>query len=222
MRTALASILVGAALVLGACGSGSTTTTGGASTGTSTSATSATSTTASTANTTTSTSSSDGTGTSSTGSATTASNGNALIARHSQFRTTTPSGFISKPATEANVELRVSRANAGGHITVLTVFRGVAHEDLHALAARALGNLASFPTFLPKPQKISALQSTQVDGQPALYFDYRFPGRKPIERRQVFVIDGEWKYEISDSAAPAQFAASLTALQELISSWRWQ
>jgi hypothetical protein len=146
-----------------------------------------------------------------------------IVARHGGFRTVLPSGFRRKGSRGGDVELRVTLHSDGGRPTNLTVYRAAAHtSDLHAITTGALRRLAQRPASLPKAQGLSPLQSLQVDGHPALSVDYKVVGPIPSEWRQVFVLDHGFVYEISDSAAPTRFAASLIALEELIQNWRWQ
>jgi hypothetical protein len=132
-----------------------------------------------------------------------------------------PKGFKTKTSNEKAVEYQVHRP-AAVRATVITVFRGVAHGSVHAVATAAVKRLSELSSLLPPARDVSALKPLEVDGQSALYVDYRVGTRKPEERRQVFVIDGEWTYEISLSATPANFASSLGALEEVIDGWRWR
>lgn len=197
MRTALTSCLTAAALALAACGGGSTTNTTNSSHATaSTDARTATA--------------PAPPGGAPAGSAPgTATPTRTVTARHGGFRTVLPTGFTVKASQEAAVELWALR-------------RTPARHDLQATVDLALTRLAHTPTFLPRPRDVSSPQPTQVDGQPALYIDDRVGGPKPSERRQLFVEDGGFAYEISDSASPVEFPASLAALDELLRHWRWQ
>jgi hypothetical protein len=220
--------------LLAACGGGSSTDTA-AGTGTTSTSTSSTGT-ASTGSTgastgTASTSTTPSTGTASTSTTTTATPGGhaaptpsarAIVARNGGFRTILPPGFASHSGGEQSIEYWMTRSNGGGRPTQLIVFRAIARKGLAAIARLALQHLKEQPAIVPKAYDISSLQPLEIDGQPALAVDYKVASHKPSVRRQVFVIDGEWTYEISVSAAPTQFAASLSALDEVIHNWRWQ
>lgn len=150
-----------------------------------------------------------------------------VVALHGGFRTVIPHGYRNDlsvgSAGTSDVEYMAIDPRAGGKGTGLTVFRASAgNGDVAALARRAMRQLAQRPAFLPKPRRRSPLQGLTIDGEPALAVDYQLVARRTSDRRQLFVIHGGWAYEISDAAAPSQYGASLHALDELISDWRWQ
>jgi hypothetical protein len=150
-----------------------------------------------------------------------------VVALHGGFRTVIPHGYKNGLAVggaeTSGIEYRVIGPRVGGKSVNLIVFRGSAgNGDLAALARRAMRQLAQRPAFLPKARRLSALQKLAIAGAPALALDYQLVARRTSDRRQLFVIHGGWAYEISDAAAPSQYGASLHALDELISNWRWQ
>lgn len=215
MRTALASCLAAGALALGACGGGSTT-------DSTTSPHGAASADAKSAAAPVSRAPATRPAPPHLGAGSAASGARPVTARHGGFRTVLPTGFTVSEGGEAEIEYRAIRRTPSRLDESLIVFRNTASRDLQATVDLALTHLANEPTFLPQPQDVSAPQPTQVDGQPALFIDYRLSGRKPSERRQLFVEDGGFAYEISASASPVDFPASLAALDELLGHWRWQ
>jgi hypothetical protein len=150
-----------------------------------------------------------------------------VVALHAEFRTVIPHGYSNGlsvgGAETSGIEYRAIGPRVGGKSVNLIVFRANAgNGDLAALARRAMRQLAQRPAFLPKPRRLSPLQKLSIDGEPALALDYQLVAQRTSDRRQLFVIHGGWAYEISDAAAPGQYGASLHALDELISNWRWQ
>jgi hypothetical protein len=150
-----------------------------------------------------------------------------VVALHGGFRTVIPRGYSNDlsagGADTSGIEYRAIGPRVGGKAVNLIVFRASAgNDDLAAVARRAMRQLAQRPAFLPKPRRLSPLRKLTIDGQSALALDYQLVARRTSDRRQLFVINGGWAYEISDAAAPGQYGASLHALDEVISSWRWQ
>jgi hypothetical protein len=218
MRTHLASsmMIAAAVLLLAACGGQS-----GSATGTSSKTS-----TAGTAN------AASTTGTTSTATVTTSGGSPAaadqtVSALNGGFRTVIPKGYrnaLHASATNAKgTEYLAIGPKVGGSGSSLTVFRAAASgSDVAALAGRALHNLRSRASFLPKARGISSLQSLSVDGEPALAVSYRTIGLKTRRFHQLFVVHGTGAYEISDSSGTAGYAASLRALDDVIRSWRWE
>ncbi len=193
-----------AAVVVSACGGGSA-----GSTGTGTSAARTTSASAATASTTPA-----------------AHGAEPVSAVHGGFQTAIPSGYSNNLAVAAAASRGVEYAAVGSRIdgfaTNLVVYRGQASRDLDAVAKLALRRLSQRPSFLPKVHGISSLHALSVDGEPALAFDYQIAAHTPTRHHLVFVIHGQWAYQISDTTVSAQYAASLRALGEVIRGWRWQ
>jgi hypothetical protein len=221
--TSSAAILA-AALLIAACGGGS----GGGSASTSSSAGSSTS--ANSASTAASKPDVSG-GTNTAGSTGTAarpvSAPQVVSALHGGFRTVIPAdytnGFTAGIHIESGVEYMAIGHVVDGSSTSMTVYRAPAGaSDLTAIVSRAMHRLVARPAFLPKLQRLSSLQTARVDGASAMAVDYRLAGRKATYRRQIFVVRGDWAYEISDQAAPARYAASLHALGDVLHSWHWQ
>jgi hypothetical protein len=150
-----------------------------------------------------------------------------VAALHGGFRTVIPHGYSNGLSAgrggTSGVEYMAIGPRVGGKGAILTVFRASAgNADVAALARRAVRQLAHRAAYLPKPRRLSPLQGLTIDGAPALAVDYQLVKRSTNDRRQLFVIHGGWAYEISDAAAPSQYRASLQALDEVISHWRWQ
>jgi hypothetical protein len=147
-------------------------------------------------------------------------------AAHDGFSTILPRGFtdgLTHEEVTNGLEYRAVGPRVHGFATNVLVFRAPASgKDVAALAKRALHNLSTRPSFLPHARGISSLHALSVDGEPALALVYQFAGRKPSYRRQVFVVHGEWAYEISDNTSPTGYAASLATLGEVLRNWRWQ
>jgi len=150
-----------------------------------------------------------------------------VSAKDGGFRAVIPAGYSNGIATAAGkateVEYLAIGPRAGGFATNLTVFRAPASgQDVKAVADRALRQLAQRPSFLPKVSRLSSLRALTVDGESALAVGYVAKLRKSTRHYQVFVVHGQWAYEINDVALPAQYAASLAHLDDVIRSWRWQ
>ncbi|HYM56272.1 MAG TPA: hypothetical protein VES97_12990 [Solirubrobacteraceae bacterium] len=150
-----------------------------------------------------------------------------MSAKNGDFRTVIPKGYSNGIATAVgkttSVEYVAIGPRVGGFASHVTVFREPASGgDIHAVASRALRQLGQRPSFLPKVRGLSSLRALKVDEAPALAVNYLTTGRKSTRHDQIFVIHGQWVYEISDVALPARYAASLVALDDVISSWHWQ
>lgn len=209
-RNLASSIAVAAtALLLAACG-GSGSGTAGKSTASST--------------VTASDSASTGTGTAS--SPAHAGRGEAVSAAHGGFSTIVPRGFtdgLTNEETAKGVEYRAVGPRVHGFATNVIVYRAASNDvNVAALAKRALAKLSTRPSYLPRARGISSLHALSVDGEPALAVVYHLSGRKTTDRREVFVVHGEWAYEISDNASVAGYVASLGVLDEVLRNWRWQ
>lgn len=166
------------------------------------------------------------TGTSADGSSTEADGGQLVSATHGGFRTIIPSGYRNGLTTgagdAAEDEYLAIGPRTNGFATSLTVLReATSARDLSDLASGAMQHLSQRPAFLPKVRHISSLRPLVINGEPAFAVDYQVMGRKLTYRRDVFVIDGAWAYQISDLTVPAQYAASVRLLNDVIRSWRW-
>ncbi len=155
-----------------------------------------------------------------------AGGGEAVNAAHGGFSTILPRGFtdgLTHEEVTNGLEYRAAGPRVHGFATNVLVFRAASGgSNVAALARRALRNLRTRPSYLPQARGISSLHALSVDGEPALAVVYHFAGRRTNYRRQVFVVHGEWAYEISDNASAAGYAASLGVLDEVLRNWRWQ
>lgn len=169
---------------------------------------------------------SDSTGTGTASSPAHAGSGEAVSAGHGGFSTILPRGFtngLTNEETAKGVEYRAVGPRVHDFATNVIVYRAASGgSDVAALAKRALRNLSTRPSYLPRARGISSLHALSIDGEPALAVVYHLSGRKTTDRREVFVVHGEWAYEISDNASVAGYVASLGVLDEVLRNWRWQ
>lgn len=155
-----------------------------------------------------------------------AGSGEAVSAAHGGFSTILPRGFtngLTNEETAKGVEYRAVGPRVHDFATNVIVYRAASGgSDVAALAKRALRNLSTRPSYLPRARGISSLHALSIDGEPALAVVYHLSGRTTTYRRQVFVVHGEWAYEISDNASAAGYVTSLGVLDKVLRNWRWQ
>jgi hypothetical protein len=143
-----------------------------------------------------------------------------VSAREGEFRTIVPPVYVSEG--EAPVQYWARGPEEAGFVTSILVARERAPKGgLNAYARLIYRNPRHTVSRLSRPPAL------RVDGVPALAVDYFESGTgtqagKVQHVRQVMVQHGPWIFLIRDFALPNQYAASLEALDEVISHWRWQ
>jgi hypothetical protein len=142
-----------------------------------------------------------------------------IVAKEGEFSTVIPRGYANHPSVaqywaEGPVE-------NGIPTSVIVVRNQVAKEvAISTYAHRVLR------AFGPSARGV-AYRPLSVDGEPGFALDYIVTGTGSVKGvrthvRQVLVKHGAWVFFIRDLALPAQYTASLAALDEVLSNWRWQ
>ena len=140
------------------------------------------------------------------------------------FTIAVPRGFRDDTSEFAGGAIRIEVFVAGssqkGFAVNINVLREHTSANVDAVAQASIAGLkrASGATAF------SAVQHLTVAGEPARAFDYRasFGGRL-LHDRQVYVVHDGWGYVATYSALPgAQYEGSLSALSQLVASWRWR
>jgi len=163
---------------------------------------------------------------SSSNSARTATAGQRVSGRDGGFTTILPTGFTD--ATQrantgtVNIQFAASAAPANGFATNINVIRSQvrAGTDISQLTDRELAVLRK---QLPSAHQFSRTTSTTVAGQPARELDYiAAPLRRvQLHIRQVFVVNNSFAYTITYTALPSTYSSQLSALDQVLSAWRW-
>lgn len=136
-----------------------------------------------------------------------------------------PPGFKNGIAYVKNEPIAILYVAVGprssGFTTNINVIREPSHglTDINTITQAELSTLKGLQ---PPAHQISSQRLT-VGGDPARTLDYlkSTATRVPVHARQVFVEHGGWIYTITYSARPTSYSASLRALTQMLSSWRW-
>jgi hypothetical protein len=142
------------------------------------------------------------------------------VSKEGEFRTVIPRGYANHPSV---AQYWAEGPAEGGFATTLLVVRERVSKEvnLNTFVHRALRGLRQ------GARSVSRLEPLSVDGEQALAVDYLVTATgtlkgKETHVRQVLVKHGPWVMFIRDIALPAQYQASLGALEELLGNWHWQ
>jgi hypothetical protein len=142
-----------------------------------------------------------------------------IVAKDGEFRTVIPRGYANNPSVG---QYLASGPVEGGFTTSLLVVREAVSQEvsLNTYAHRLLRE------FRQVARSVSRLEPLSVDGEHALAVDYLVTGSgtakgKETHVRQVLVKRGRHVLFIRDIALPAQYQASLGALEEVLGNWHW-
>lgn len=143
-----------------------------------------------------------------------------IVAKEGEFRTVIPRRYTNHPSV---AQYWANGPEQNGFATsVIVVREAVSKEvDINTYARRVLR------ASRPLTHRLSHLQPLHVAAEPAFALDYLVTGTGTVQGvvthvRQVLVKRGGWVFFIRDIALPAQYAASLGALDEVLRNWRWQ
>jgi hypothetical protein len=142
-----------------------------------------------------------------------------IVAKEGEVKTISPRGYTNSPSLAQfwaigpeehgiATSVIVVRERASGGLSFSTIQRSV------------LGTLP------PSARRASHIQRLSVNGQQAFSIDYPAVATgtlagKVTHVRQVIVKHGTWFFFIRDIASAGQYQASLSALDEVLSNWRW-
>jgi hypothetical protein len=143
-----------------------------------------------------------------------------IVAKGGEFRTIIPRGYANYPSV---AQFWATGPVEYGFSTGVIVVREPASRevDISTIERRLLRG------FRPSTRRASHIQWLSVNGQQAFSVDYLVTATgtlagKVTHVRQVLVKHGAWVFFIRDIALPAQYPASLSALDEVLRNWRWQ
>lgn len=145
--------------------------------------------------------------------------GGVVSAKEGEFRAVIPRGYVDNPSV-AQYWVR-GREEDGFRPSLIVVREPAGRGSINTLARR------EFLAFQRVTRKLSQLEAVSVDGVPGFAVDYFVSGTgtaqgKEMHIRQVLLKRGSWLYFIRAIALPAQYTASVSALDEVIRSWQWQ
>jgi hypothetical protein len=143
-----------------------------------------------------------------------------VVSKDGEFRTVIPRGYANHTSV---AQYWAEGPAEGGFATALLVVREAVSKEvnLNTFAHRTLRSLRR------AARSVSRLEPLSVDGEQAWALDYLVTATgtlqgKETHIRQVFVKHGPYVLFIRDIAFPAQYQASLGALDEVLGNWHWQ
>jgi hypothetical protein len=144
-----------------------------------------------------------------------------IVAKEGEFSTVIPRGYANHPSVAQYwAQGPVENGFPGFPTSVIVVRNPVGKEvAISTYAHRLLRAFGRSAGVHARP--------LSVDGEPGFVLDYIVTGTGSVKGvrthvRQVLVKHGPWVFFIRDIALPAQYAASLGALDEVLSNWRWR
>jgi hypothetical protein len=146
--------------------------------------------------------------------------------RDGTFTTVIPSGFTNGSAALAGGPITLLYAALapkvnGFHANINVV--GESSQGLSDAQVVAEQELKNLKTAAPHPHAFSAIRPTTLDGSPARSVDYlNVVGTRAIHQLQVFAIHKHRIYTVTYTALRSRYAASLPAMQQVLSGWRWK
>ena len=156
---------------------------------------------------------------------TTTSSSARVSSRERGFVAATPAGFRNATASAKDGPIRILYLATGPRVRGLTTNINVVREpsagatDINAIVRAEVKGLR---LMLPGTLRISTPEPVTVAGEPARAIDYLYgPATRRLHLRQVVVEHQGWIYVITYTASSTGYAASMPALAQMISSWRW-
>ena len=146
--------------------------------------------------------------------------------RDGTFTTVIPSGFTNGSAALAGGPITLLYAALapkvdGFHANINVV--GESSQGLSDAEVVAEQELKNLKTAAPHTHAFSAIRPTTLDGSPARSVDYlNSVGTRAIHQLQVFAIHRNRIYTVTYTALRSRYAASLPAMQQVLSGWRWK
>ena len=143
-----------------------------------------------------------------------------IVAKDGEFRTVIPRGYANYPSV---AQYWATRPQQNGLLaSVLVVRQAVSQKIGISTFARSMVR-----AIRPITQSLSHLQPVSVDAEPGYAVEYVTTGTGTVQGklshvRQVLVKHGQWVFFIRDLALPAEYAATLGALDEVLRNWHWQ
>ena len=136
-----------------------------------------------------------------------------------------PAGFRNATAPAQSLPIKTLYLAMGPRASGLTTNINVVRESSEGMTdinAVVHAELRGIRLVLPDARQFSTPESVTVAGEPAQAVDYLYgSATRLLHLRQVIVEHGGWTYVITYTASSTGYQASLPALAQVISSWRW-
>jgi len=136
-----------------------------------------------------------------------------------------PAGFRNATAPAQSLPIKTLYLAMGPRASGLTTNINVVRESSEGMTdinAVVRAELKGIRLVLPDARQFSTPESVTVAGEPAQAVDYVYgSATRLLHLRQVIVEHGGWTYVITYTASSTGYQASLPALAQVISSWRW-
>jgi len=136
-----------------------------------------------------------------------------------------PAGFRNATAPAQSLPIKTLYLAMGPRASGLTTNINVVRESSEGMTdinAVVRAELKGIRLVLPDARQFSTPESVTVAGEPAQAVDYLYgSATRLLHLRQVIVEHGGWTYVITYTASSTGYQASLPALSQVISSWRW-
>lgn len=136
-----------------------------------------------------------------------------------------PAGFRNATAPAQSLPIKTLYLAMGPRASGLTTNINVVRTssggttDINAIVRAELRGIR---LVLPDARQFSTPETVTVAGEPAQAVDYVYgSATRLLHLRQVIVEHGGWTYVITYTASSTGYEASLPALAQVISSWRW-
>ena len=136
-----------------------------------------------------------------------------------------PAGFRNATAPAQSLPIKTLYLAMGPRASGLTTNINVVRESSEGMTdinAVVRAELKGIRLVLPDARQFSTPELVTVAGEPAQAVDYVYgSATRLLHLRQVIVEHGGWTYVITYTASSTGYQASLPALAQVISSWRW-
>ena len=136
-----------------------------------------------------------------------------------------PAGFRNATAPAQSLPIKTLYLAMGPRASGLTTNINVVRESSEGMTdinAVVRAELKGIRLVLPDARQFSTPESVTVAGEPAQAVDYVYgSATRLLHLRQVIVEHEGWTYVITYTSSSTGYQASLPALAQVISSWRW-
>lgn len=136
-----------------------------------------------------------------------------------------PAGFRNATARAQSLPIKALYLAMGPRASGLTTNINVVRESSEGMTdinAVVRAELKGIRLVLPDARQFSTPESVTVAGEPAQAVDYVYgSATRLLHLRQVIVEHEGWTYVITYTSSSTGYQASLPALAQVISSWRW-
>jgi len=154
----------------------------------------------------------------------TAATAAAVEGKEGGFTTVIPAGYQNSIASTGGSVIRfqylATAPMTEGFRSNINILREPARSgDIAAVTAAELRTLSALTLHSAPAPASTALT---VDGEPARSVEYSLPEGSVMPRiKQVYALSGGLVYIITNTALPARYPESLTALDQVLAGWHW-